>query len=326
MPPQAQYIRVRTGIFERKHLDKIGGWPLVLYLWLHAQVRFKGDGEGVTLPEAPYTHERAVAALGQPLGSVRRWFRVLVDGEYIKPRHLRYGIELTITNYRPEPPRVSTNEHPGEAETVHQSAPSDDPGCPPVDARVSIPKPQGVHQRTPSNKEVVSRDSREQEIPARKRAASFQQRVIAAYLSGIRDDPADVPPSVYRRYLGDGAHLAGTAERLGATASDIAACTRAIAAGEWFQRTKSRPKMQTVRQRLEQWIAAGRPSVWQGEAPARATPQIRNVADLAATRLRQRMNANASNPDQNDAPGLRHLPDRHGTAHPQLPAPRDIGR
>lgn len=92
--------------------------------------------------------------------------------------------------------------------------------------------------------------------PPKERA--LHVRCVFAYLAACGDNPQQLPETVLRRYYPDAKVLADG----GIDPSDVHDCTRAIMATEWFRERRMRPKFATVRERLAQWLADGRPKVW----------------------------------------------------------------
>jgi hypothetical protein len=89
----AFWFALYEGIFEHAPVLKDSVWLLV---WLIARTTEERDGKGIVLGGAPIHDERIAGELGFPIKTVRRWRRMLLDGEYISVIRTPYGFRYTV--------------------------------------------------------------------------------------------------------------------------------------------------------------------------------------------------------------------------------------
>lgn len=192
------FVRIRTGLLEEKHVKAMGGGsPLVIYLYLQARVRFRGEHAGVTWE--PYSHAQAAKDLGLKPGAVRGWFQALRAGGYIETRQLQYGLEVSITKYgqgAPEsapsaPLRVRPVAHP-EPSRVRPGAQADGSRVRSPAQQGAPPMTQGAPENAPSDAGI--KESRAEQENKRTREGVSRER--ARESGEDRDDANHTPDSV----------------------------------------------------------------------------------------------------------------------------------
>lgn len=332
MPPHADYVRIRTGLLEAKHVEKLGGGPWPLYLYLQGIVKLRGDGAGTTFPDQPYTHSDAASYMGQPVPSIRRWFGVLLAEGYITTAPHRRGLTVSIANFGAErtaerssdaDARMITSDHPHDAPRVitSEQAPAivgdqiSTDGCSDLSARVIRSERLGDQKRSPTspttNGARALQENQENKrfkssapagTPASARPLTEHQQLVNAYLEGLGRDPTTAHD--YKRHVAAGAELA----RNGHTLADVRCCTKWLCSDPW-RRSKGRPPtLADVAVALPGWIADGRPGnhVAAAKGAAGGRPTVHAAQEAARERVEHLF---AAGRDQRGAQDQRRLTD-----------------
>lgn len=276
------YLRIRAGLLEPKHVQAMDQ-AVWLYLYLHANVRFTGEGAGTWHGKEPYHHEAAAEALGVSVRHVKRWFDTLRTGGYVSATRLQRGLRVEITKYGAAPrsdksvtsqPTRSdisvTSEVPDVSLQTTKSVTSQRP--PTRSARENIDKSSSrdIHPL------LTERDATAARIAPRPvpKPNRYGEVIDAIRATGLTYSPTD--------------RDAKAVKLCPLEAGDIASCYRAIAAGEFGD--------DFMRRRLSVETAIGAFNAYQAFLlkPDAGRGAPKTMTQYAMNRLRQRRSQDAA--------------------------------